>query len=215
MFQFDRRSRQMDDRLAFMFQNDAGRRPPIIFYNNRAFRHHGLPQIVLRHGNLSMFKKAFDVRHAVFMQNHGTPQQFRRHFLRDIAAGRTQPPAGNDNIRPFQRNGKHARHTAPVVPHRGLIHGIIAQFIQFSGQIGCICVYDLTQQQFRAGTDNFNNHPCFLPFVGSAGDFSNPVVTEPLNDSNLYEFANRQIFRIFDVNRPVDLRSFPFRSSIS
>ena len=80
-----------------------------------------------------MFKEAFDVRHAVFVQSHGTPQQFRRYFLRNITTGWTKSAAGNDNIRPLQRNRQHTGHPAPVISHGSLIHGIVAQFIQFSG----------------------------------------------------------------------------------
>ena len=140
---FRGRSRQICQQLPVCFHRHARRRSRVIDENVRPLRDHGLPQIVLRHLSPDTGKIAFETGGTFLVQGHVPPHDFRGHFLRNIAPGRTEPAGRDDEIGAGKRMGKNFFHPFPVVAYRRLEADVNAYFIELPSHIGGVRIDDL------------------------------------------------------------------------
>ena len=147
------RARQHDDDLAVLFKGTPGSRPACVVEDRAALRQHGLLGVVL-----GVFVPGGDIVIEGFiflfiplqLQAEGLCQR----VLGQVIAGGAQPAGGDDDVRPLLRYFNALLKPAGVVAHHRVIEHIDADACQRLGNISCIRVGDVAQQQLRSDGDN-------------------------------------------------------------
>ena len=82
---------------------------------------------------------------------------FRNQFFGNVAPGRSQPAAGNDNISTSGSNVQNFFHAYRIISHRCLIQNVKTTEIQFLRQPGKVSIQNFSQKKFRTGCNDFNS----------------------------------------------------------
>ena len=150
-----RHAGQGENHAPGIFDNETGRRAIGILHRNGAFGHIRLPPIIRRHGPATASKMLFDLFQKIVVEHQLPSRNFGDDLACQVVLRGTEPPAGDDDIRPLQRPLNDLFHPSGVVANDRLEIKINAQRSQSLRHPGGIGVDDLAEEQLGSDSNDF------------------------------------------------------------